>query len=444
MNKDRVKSIILVLLIIFNLVLAERILVDERLWPTGYNLFNIRSVSKNGSDSAAQYLNLPERIIVNTGYQTSRFEYIRSSEEFGRIYETSKNIITSALLKPEKDILTVLSDEWYSALTGKSVYLAYPCKFSAQNFAALLGMSTELNFKGFSDIVIADTGTVYISDTLGGAFYKVDITSPEISPIIDAALSEELNSSVINYSFDLNFDKDFGDQKTFLSPMIPIYSEPVQSEVIESSNPIFKGSEINQKSISGILAAFSINPGTVWRYTEADGSLVFVENTGILKISPDGLLTFSATADGIALSGDSANSVASEVAELVGKVNSGAGCNADMYITSPILSDTISELSFDYIFGGIPVRFNGINAAQITIKNGRITEYAQILRKYTPCGYTEPSPLYIETLDNIIAKYSDSMSQINITKMFPAYIDKQEQGKLSPDWFVEIDNVIAE
>ena len=104
MNKDRVKSIILVLLIIFNLVLAERILVDERLWPTGYNLFNIRSVSKNGSDSAAQYLNLPERIIVNTGYQTSRFEYIRSSEEFGRIYETSKNIITSALLKPEKDI----------------------------------------------------------------------------------------------------------------------------------------------------------------------------------------------------------------------------------------------------------------------------------------------------------------------------------------------------
>ena len=444
MNKDRVKSIILVILIIFNLVLAEKILVNERLWPSGYNLFNIRSNFRRGTDSVAEYLTLPERIIVNTGYQSSRFEYIRSSGEFGEIYETAKNIIIPALKKPQRDISSVSSEEWYSALTGKSVYLAYPSKFSAQNFAALLGIQTELSIRGFSDIVIADSGTVFISDTDGNAFYKIDVTSAEITPIIDAALAEESDTAVINYSFDLNFDKAFEDQKTFLSPMIPIYSAPVEAEVIESSNPVFRDGEINQKAISGILAAFSINPGTVWRYTEADGSLVFVENTGILKISPDGLLHFSATSGGLALSGASANSVATDVAELVGKVNSGAGCNADMYLTSPLSYDTTSELSFDYIVGGIPVRFNGINAAHITIRDGRITEYAQILRKYSPCGYTEFSPLYIETLDNIIAKYSGSMSQINITRMFPAYIDTQERGTLSPDWFVDIDNVIAE
>ncbi len=443
MNKDRVKSIILIILIIFNLVLAERILVDKRLWPSGYNLFSIRSVSRESS-AVAEYLSLPERIIVNTGYQSSRFEYMRNTDKFDEIYETSKSIIASAFSKAEKDASAVSSEEWYSALTGKSVYLAFPCRFSAQNFAALLDISTELNFKGFSDIVIADNGAVLISDTDGGAFYKIDINSSEITPIIDAALAEESDTTVINYSFDLNFDKAFEDQKTFLSPMIPIYSAPVEAEVIESSNPVFRDGEINQKAISGILAAFSINPGTVWRYTEADGSLVFVENTGILKISPDGLLTFSATAGGLALSGSSASSVALEIAELVSSVNSGAGCNADMYITSSLSSDVATEFSFDYIVGGFPVRFNGINAAHVTVRNGYITEYAQILRKYTPCGYNEFSPLYIETLDNIIAKYSGSMSQINITRMFPAYVDTLKQGKISPDWFVDIDNVIAE
>lgn len=444
MNKARLKSIILITLIIFNLVLAERILVDKRLWPSGYNLFNIGKNLGDTSDSVAGHLILPERIIINTGYQSSRFECTRAMDEFDSTFEKAKSVIASAFSKPLRELSVISSDDWYRALTGKSIYLAYPCKFSAQNFSALLGLSTELGFKGFSDIVISDNGTVFVSDTADNIFYKIDTASTEISPITNASLYEESDSSVINYSFDLNFDKAFGDQKTFLSPMIPIYSAPVDAEVILPSNPIFRDGEINQKSISGILAAFSINPATVWRYTEADGSLVFVENTGVLKISPDGLLTFSATSGGISLSNIGANSIATEVADLVGKVNSGAGCNANMYITSPLTEDTVSEFTFDYIVGGIPVRFNGLNAAHITVRNGYITEYAQILRTYTPCGYGEVSPLYIEALDNIIAKYKDSMSRINIIKMFPAYIDNLEPGKKSLDWFFEIDNVVAE
>lgn len=444
MNKDRLKSIILIILIIFNLVLAERILIDKRLWPSGYNLFNIGASFKRNTGSPSEALVLPERIIVNTGYQSSRFEYLRNTDEFENIFEKTNGIISSAFSKSARDISLISADDWYSALTGKSLYLSYPCKFSAGNFSALLNISTELTLQGFSDIVISDSGTVFVSDTSTGSFYKIDITSQEISPIIDAAISKESDSSVINYSFDLNFDKDLGDQKTILSPMIPVYSDPVEAEVIQASNPVFRDGEINQKAVSGILDAFSINPGTVWRYTEADGSLVFVENTGILKISPDGLLTFSATTGGIRLSGSTTSSAASDVAELVGKVNLGAGCNADMYITSPLVADITPEFTFDYMVSGIPVRFNGISAVHATVRDGYITEYAQILRKYAPCGYKEYSPLYIETLDNIIARYSGSMNRINIIKMFPAYIDNLEQSKKTPDWFVEIDNVVAE
>lgn len=447
MNKDRVKSIILIVLIIFNLMLAEKILVNKKLWPLGYNFFSIRTASKKDDYSIIGHLALPERIIVNTGYQSSRFEYLRSSRDFDEIYAAADEVIKRAFSKPIKSVSPVSADNWYSALTGKSLYLSYPCKFSAQNFAGLMGLpSTEQSFKGFSDIVIGETGSVYISDTEDGLFYKIDLTSPEIAPIIEAVLAEEADKAVINYSFDLNFDKDFGDQKTFLSPMIPIYSAPVEAEVIISSNPLLRDGEINQKAIDGILAAFSINPGTVWRYTEADGSLVFVENTGVLKISPDGILSFTATGSGISLSSSSQNTsfTVSDVAKLVGNVNMGADCDTDMYITSPLISDSATEFTFDYIVNGIPVRFNDTNAASITVENGCITRYTQILRRYTPGGYSEYSPLYIEALDNIIARYRDSMSQINIIKMFPAYIDTMDMGEKFPDWFIEIDNVIAE
>lgn len=447
MNKERVKSIILIVLISFNLVLAEKILVNKKLWPSGYNFFSIRTASKKDDYSIIENLAVPLRIIVNTGYQSSRFEYLRSSSDFDEIYTAADQVIKKAFSKPIKSVSSVSSDDWYSALTGKSLYLSYPCKFSAQNFADLIGLtSTEQSFKGFSDIVIGETGNVYISDTEDGSFYKIDLTSPEIAPIIEAVLTEESDKEVINYSFDLNFDKDFGDQKTFLSPMIPIYSAPVETEVIISSNPILRDGETNQKAIDGILDAFSINPRTVWRYTEADGSLVFVENTGVLKISPDGILSFTATGNGISLSTSSQNSrvTASDVARLVGNVNRGAGCDTDMYITSPLTSDSVTELTFDYIVNGIPVRFNDTNAASITVENGCITGYTQILRRYTPAGYSEYSSLYIEALDNIIAKYRDSMSRINIIKMFPAYIDTTEMGEKFPDWFIEIDNVIAE
>ncbi|MBO5060957.1 MAG: hypothetical protein J6C82_08595 [Clostridia bacterium] len=448
MNKERVKSIILALLIIFNLMLAEKILVDKKLWPSGYNFFNIRASHKSDY-SIIGHLTLPEKIFVNTGYQSSRFEYLRNSEDFTKIYAAANIILQKAFSEPLKNAASVSSDSWYSALTAKSVYLSYPCRFSAQNFASLIGLtSTELSFSGFSDIVISENGNVYIKDDITNSFYRIDISSSEIGAIIGVVSDEYQNEeSVINYSFDLNFDKDFGDQKTFLSPMIPIYSAPVAAEVMISQNPIMRDEEINQKTIGGILTAFSINPNTVRRYTEADGSLVFVENNGILKISPQGVLSFTASDTGIKLSGvvsQSTHSNISAIAEFIDKVNAATGIESDMCVISPLISDMEQSFTFDYIANGLPVKFDGQNAVTAKTENGYLAEYTQILRKYIHAGTTEQTPLYIEALDDVIADYQDSMSEISITKMQPAYLDDLSMDEKYPDWFIDIDNVIAQ
>lgn len=447
MMKERLKSFILVILVAFSLVLAEKILVDEKLWPAGYNFFSIRTNLRKTDRSAADNLTAPERIIVNTGYQSSRFEYLRTSSEFKEIYSVASDILKTAFSKPARDISQVSGDNWYSALTGKSIYLSYPTSYSAKNFSGLMGINrSEATFKSFSDIVIEENGNVYINDS--GTFYRIETSKQDISQIIEDTLNSDIeNQSVINYSFDLNFDTEFGSQKTILAPMIPIYSDSVSAEVVYSENPVMKDDEINQRTVNQILSAFSINANSMWRYTEADGTLVFVENTGILKISPNGVLTYTASDNGIQLSsGSSSDTYANALATaaFIDTVNASINQNAEMSISSPLTEDNTRNFTFDYNVDGIPVKYSNNNAVKVTVANGYITEYSQILRRYNPQDYMGFSPLYIEALDNIIAKYQSSMNQINIKKMFPAYIDDLNGGEKSPDWYIEIDNVIAQ
>lgn len=447
MIKERVKSIILVILVIFTLVLAERILVDKKLWPTGYNFFSIGGNSGKTTDSVSDNLLRPDRIIVNTGYQSSRFEYIQNSEDFDKIHSIASDILKTAFKASSKSISQVSADSWYSALTSKSIYLSYPGSFSAKNFAGLMSIeNTEATFDNFSDIVIGETGNVYVNDN--GVFYKIEVSSSNIAPLIEEVLHKNENlQSVINYSFDLNFDKEFGSQKTILSPMIPIYFDTVEAETVTSENPLFKDGEIDQKTVNSLLSAFSVNPSSTWKYTEADGTVVFVENTGVLKISPNGILTFTATDMGLNLSLQfSANSyeTASGVANFIDTVNTAIEQNTEFILTSPLTEATTNQFTFDYSVNGIPVKYYDGNAVSVTVKDGYITEYSQILRRYNSHGYMSQLPMYFEALDLVIAEYQDSMNQINIKKMFPAYIDNGVGRETTPDWYIEIDNVIAE
>ncbi|MDD6735272.1 MAG: two-component system activity regulator YycH [Clostridiales bacterium] len=446
MKKERIKSIVLILLIITNLVLADKILADKKLWLSGYNFFaNMRNNSRRNGTQIAESLAVPEKIIMNTGYQSSRFIYNRTSDNFNDIFNSAKEVLQTAF--ESKNIFSATNEDWYAVLSAQSLYLSYPCTFSSNIYAELIGVNSgELNLESFSDIAISDNGSVYINDASG--IYRISIPSSGIGEIIKRAASEQTDEdAVINYSFDLNFDKDFGDQKTFLSPMILIYSSPFQAHTLKSENPVFKDDEVISRNVENILSAFSIAPNSVRRYTEADGSLVFVENNGILKISPQGILTFTASGTGLRFSQSNINdtySISSKLAAFVDNVNNAAGINTDMCITSR-LSETVPQLyTFDYLADGLPVKYTSGNAVSIEISGNYIKSYRQVLRNYIIQEQTAYSPMYIETLDRIIAKYQNSMKEIHINQMYPSYPDDLTEGEKNADWYIDIDNVLAQ
>ena len=440
MKKERIKSIVLIMLIITNLVLAEKIFVNEKLWLSGYNFFvGARNDHKKSTVSVTDSITMPEKIIVNTGYQSSRFIYRRNSENFYSINSAASEVIKAAL-SDSKSATLISAEDWYAALTAKSIYLSYPTTFSSDSFASFYGVSMlELPISEFSDIAISENGNVYLG---GSSYCKIPVTSQSISSIIGAAADEHSDDeSIINYSFDLFFDQNSGSESTVLSPMILIYSEPVTAPVINSQTLVLEDGIVNDKPLSGILHIFGVNKNSVRSYTEADGTLVYVENNGILKITPDGIMTFTATGNGIHIANGSA---ASKTLAFIDSVNSNIDTSADVCLTSLNFSDTSEHFEFDYMLEGYPVKFDGISAISATVQNGYLTEYSQVIRHFEITEKSSASPDFIEALDNVIESYLGSLSEMRITGMYPVYFDDFSGEEIGINWKIDVDNVLAE
>ena len=80
----------------------------------------------------------------------------------------------------------------------------------------------------------------------------------------------------------------------------------------------------------------------------------------------------------------------------------------------------------------------------VTVSNGYIAEYSQILRRFDIADRVSVSPDFIQALDEVIASYRGSMQEMRITKMYPAFCDDLEETEVGIDWNIDVDNVLAE
>jgi len=162
MKKEHFKNLVLIVLIITNFMLSQGIFANKKLWLFGYNFFaNMGNNQEKDDFSTALHITVPEKIYVNTGYQSSRFCFSRGSAQFNTIYEKAEKLISSAFSASVKNITEISQEAWYSVLSGKSMYLSFSGEYSPQIYAELIGISqTNLSFDTFSHIAINEDGNV--------------------------------------------------------------------------------------------------------------------------------------------------------------------------------------------------------------------------------------------------------------------------------------------
>lgn len=459
--KERIKSILLAVLVVSNFILGSKALSTKKLWSDfGYNFFSdgfFSSVRQIFSHKQTVKANMesPQMLIVNTGYQTSRLVLTGADSEFAPLVSLLKEYLTDAFGHMQK-FTQVNADEFYAALSGKSVLMCYPVKYDSAFFAYLLGVGdAELSqsFGEIENIIVTADATVLTEDPKNGRYYRMRTSRPQqqINLAIDAHRDDTDNESVINYAADLGFDNSFGSQRTVLSPNIPIYSDRLSLRTVYSKNSLLRSDgSINESRLYEILSLFEMNPNILRRYTDAEGTVVFVENNSVLKISADGVLEYICHDGGVQVSDGSFSSTFAEIsaaADFVGRINACADCENTIQpsddMTVSLLGGNSVEIGFDYTVNGRKVlQENGGSAVRLRVEAGCITYYRQLMRSYTVSDeYAEVND-YIYALDEALAQYESQLEGIEVTDMELVYRDNGTEGEKLPDWNVEVADIL--
>ncbi len=478
---ERFKSLVLALLVITSFVLTFKIALNEKLWPDGYNFFvdsrfssvadlasKLNPFAKSGTGNASNsVLTVPNRVIVNAGGEQRYYITNKNSQHDAVDYQV-KRILTA--LFSSLDVGIAADDaEVASALKTKSVYLDYITSYDTGVFAQYMNKNDSTvarsvsKFSGmivsFSDTVKTNA-TVYIKDIQTNRYFKFDIpyAKADFDTIFKNIQNDEEN--LISYSADLGYDKKVEGQRILIESAVPIFLEPVEVNEIKGENPVLKANnEYDDNVIYKILRTFKINPNTYNKYTEADETMVFVENNATLKIHKNGVVEYNAKpgVPGIELVKQNASSFETmlAVSEFIDAVSKSAGIYHPL-MQSPAYNDGVlrgadMQMRFDYLVNNTAVMINLSggksnpevdNSVFVQVQSGAITKYIHLLRRYDNTENKVDTALVDKSLDAVFEQYrGNNADGIFISNIYPVYKYDDKTETFIAQWNINVDKV---
>ncbi|MBO7289339.1 MAG: hypothetical protein J6V03_05025, partial [Clostridia bacterium] len=177
MKIERLKSILLIILVISSIVLTANKWFNEELWPEGYSFFSDVKNRLSGDNNKAKAefspnkeVLRPAKIIVNN--LSSHVQYTKSAENYDEICDEITGILSQSL-KSNK-ISKVENEEWDNLLKMKSCYFSYPVIYDASYFASQLSGRYSGLVKYFKEFIVTEDPRIsslthlYLKDSVTG------------------------------------------------------------------------------------------------------------------------------------------------------------------------------------------------------------------------------------------------------------------------------------
>jgi len=478
-KREKFKTLILILLIISSLVLAVLTWVYEKLWPTGYSFFsNFSDIplisswfgTEDNYSFPVDNLSKPGKIVVTNGEKRS--VYYVSDSSFAGLHSVTRDFLVTVLTNEDMVIrrAAVSPDEWFDVLRNdelldtKSIYTEFALSYTPDLFAQIMGVQhtwmTEPS--AVRDFIIAPLGNdgtdmlLYARDANSDIVYKHYITYDKKADIVNAISEYTANESDnFIFSFEQNLDgrsEGIGgqvQQKVFVDSLVLLSLESTETDIITAENPIDTN---NTEALNNLLSCFGYAPNSLRHYTAADETQYFVENYGSLLIHPSGIIEYTALDTSKAydlFEGDNTTRTlyetlnrAIEFSESVwNTVMPDTEFNA--LVTSDLAENGAApgEYTFtlDYYFEGTPITVdapNMKNAVIIEVKNGRITSYRHLIRRFTQTGESVENIPMIAALDALYTTLSkeENTEATIVTDLFLSYVEDSGQSTKTAVW----------
>jgi len=457
MKKETFKTIVLALLVTSSIILTINNWFSEKLWPDGYNFFsNLASYFFAGDEPKSYYLSKenvsnPTKIIVTN--DDLRDVYTHSSSDFNDMVGEVKSFLKLALSQKESAESTDLA--WKDALKYKSIYFSYPVSYEAKTFSAILDTPINAVADGvFQEFVLVSgdniTGKAHllVKNSQSGNYHDITINSD--TQRIDHILQTYARSSTgeYPYSFELNFDKSdsSAEQKITIDSQVILSIKERMAPTVSEINYFDTISE-NDDLYTEFLRSVGFNVSNIRKHINTDGSIVFAENYGTIKMYPDGLLEFKSLNDtnGIQL-GESTEFYDTfiDTIEFVNNIWDTACFDENMNINLSSVKlgsqDNSFSLTIDYFADGMEVvtsleatdsHEKMDHAIEIQVINSKVVSYRQVVKGYRSNGDATLCTNVIEALDILMAK--ESIRSDKITDLYLAYY-ADPNGICSPYW----------
>lgn len=470
-TKERIKSLLLAVLVCSSIVLTGLIWFDKKLWPDGYDFFSVysetfigRVIARFGGNDNALNINDTGALKSIFAPRTTMLSYEDGSRVNYNITQSISEKVTDelnfAISKALSDTkqTEVTEDDWQNALKTKSIFADYSVPVSFQSIAVFLNGaapdSTILD--SFDRICInlenATTSSVPIYFRNSTEKRQVVMHSPISATSFEQILSSAESSSQFNlsYSFELNLDKRVeGDggahQKILLDSYILLPLSPVKLNAISKTPVDIRNSE----HIRDFLKMFNLNLSTSRKYVQADDTTVYVDSNSTITLGNDGYFEYTPSADskGIKIGRDtSVTTAAAGSARIIDAMLGLAqvDANTTLYISSPLIENPEGKytFTFDYVYAGNPIVSEN-HGLEVTVENGYITSLKANLKSYslTDSG-NEHDPL--ELIDELYARLSKDYENITVDELYFGYYDSNKPMVLS--WQAKVnksENVVS-
>ncbi len=457
-TKERIKSLLLAVLVCSSIVLTGLIWFDKKLWPDGYDFFSVysetfigRVISKLGNKDNALNINDTGALKSIFAPRTTMLSYEDGSRVNYNITQSISEKVTDelnfAISKALSDSTQteVSEDEWQNALKTKSIFADYSVPVSFQSMAVFLNGAAPGNaiLDSFDRICInlenATSASLPIYFRNSTEKRQVVMHSPISATAFEQILSSAASSSQFNlsYSFELNLDKKVegegeNHQKMLLDSYILLPLSPVKLNSIEKNAVDMRNSEY----IREFLKMFNLNLNTSRKYVQADDATVYVDSNSTITFGNDGYFEYapSANSKGIKIGSDtSVTTAAAGSAKIIDSMLGFAQVdpNTTLYISSPLIENPEGKytFTFDYVYAGNPI-VSDSHGLEVSVANGYITSLKANLKSYSLLNSgSEHDPL--ELIDELYAKLSKDYKNVTIDELYFGYYDSNRPMTLS-------------
>ncbi len=351
------------------------------------SLFTGNSAVNTAATSAAKSTELkaePAFILITAkdgSHYSIKYDSQNKSEMFSKF-----SVALAGALGSSGEPTQITTSDWQQALRGSGVFFDYlypqPLAFIANCLGTQIvgGASAKTARRLFLGDNNGNLILLFIDES-DGLFYSCT-TALSFSTISSKITEFPLGTA--NFAFEL---KDYDS----IDPYFILSHENIKLREISTANPLR-----SDFSVDDLLSLLGMNTHSAYKYSEDDGSDVYVEGGKTLRIETSGKVLFNVTDnDGIPVTGNSADltiadclSFCSGIAEKSVGLMSGDGYLGLVNIAKSAVPSS-SEIFFGYFVGGIPVSLPGSSyAADFQITGGIITGAELYFRKYTFSGNT--------------------------------------------------------